>query len=356
MVNLDQFLARNQRSWDDLDSLLKRSGRGARNLGPGEIDDLLRLYQLTSTHLSYASTNFTDPGLTARLSQLVSQAGALIYGTRPLSFRDFGRFFTRTIPAALYHSRRFILVSALFLFGPAVAMGVWLANSPTAINASAPPALRQAYVDHDFASYYRSNPSAEFAAHVWTNNVVVSLEVFALGALLCVGTLVVLAINGANVGIAAGLFAAAGQSPKFWGLILPHGLLELTSVAIAGAAGMRLGWALIDPGDRTRRDAIAEEGRQAIVLVLSTVFTLAVSGTIEGFVTGSALSTPVRVGIGVGVEVCFLAYALILGRRAHALGLTGAIGEGRVGWATTGDIVGSSSTATSTEVTKVRPT
>ncbi len=102
---------------------------------------------------------------------------------------------------------------------------------------------------------------------------------------------------------------------------------------IAGGAGLSLGWALIDPGDRRRREALAEAGRRAIVLILGTVITLAVAGTIEGFVTGSALPTAARVGIGVVVEVAFLAYAVGCGRVAHKKGLTGAIGEtDATGW------------------------
>ena len=106
----------------------------------------------------------------------------------------------------------------------------------------------------------------------------------------------------------AGLFHAAGQAPKFLGLILPHGLLELTAVCVAGAAGLRLGWTIIDPGDRPRGVALAEEARQAMVIVLGLVVVFAAAGIIEGFVTGSALPTFVRVGIGVAAEVGFLLY------------------------------------------------
>jgi uncharacterized membrane protein SpoIIM required for sporulation len=134
-------------------------------------------------------------------------------------------------------------------------------------------------------------------------------------------------LNGANVGVAAGLFAAAGQNAKFYRLVLPHGLLELTAVVIAGGAGLRLGWSLIDPGDRLRRDALREEGRRTVVLVLGLIATFAVAGLIEGFVTGSPLPTVVRVGIGVAAASAFVLYAWAYGRRAAGLGLTGALGE-----------------------------
>jgi len=166
---------------------------------------------------------------------------------------------------------------------------------------------------------------------------VVAFEAFALGILGCVGTFYVLLLNGANLGVAAGLFAAVGQQAKFWGLILPHGMLELTSVFIAGGAGLRLGWTLIDPGDRRRAEALAEEGRRAVVIVLGLVLSFAVAGSIEGFVTGRPWPTALRVGIGALAEAAFLTYVTVCGRRAAAQGLTGALGEeDGGGWLSTG--------------------
>jgi uncharacterized membrane protein SpoIIM required for sporulation len=127
--------------------------------------------------------------------------------------------------------------------------------------------------------------------------------------------------------VAGGLFGAVGQQAKFWGLILPHGLLEITAVCIAGGAGLRLGWTLIDPGDRLRRAAVAEEGRRALAIVAGLVLVFAAAGTIEGFVTGSTLPTWARVGIGVVGEAVLLSWLFVRGRAAAREGLTGALDE-----------------------------
>jgi uncharacterized membrane protein SpoIIM required for sporulation len=327
-MDIDQFLARNTATWDRLHQLTRTAGGGVRHLSSGELRELIALYQRTASHLSYAQTNFRDATLTARLSQELAASGAVIYGSRPRSLRAAGQFFTRTFPAALWRIRGFVVVSAVLTLGPTIAVGAWLANSPKAVDASAPAAVRQAYVNQDFAAYYSSQPAAAFATEVYTNNIRVAALAFAGGILICIPTAYLLISNGAGVGQAAGLFAAAGQSSKFYGLILPHGLLELTSVIIAGAAGLRLGWAVIDPGDRTRATAIAEEGRRSVVLVLGVIVTLLIAGLIEGFVTGSGLPTSVRVGIGVAVEAAFVVYAVGLGRSAAAQGFTGALNEG----------------------------
>jgi len=326
-VDIDRFLAANQPAWDRLVVLCDRAERGVRRLQPTEIDELVRLYQRASSHLSYARTYFADPALTARLTALVARANAIVYGTRPHTLRAFGRFFTTTFPAAVWDARRFVAISAAFFFVPAIVLGAWLAHSPRALDATAPAALRQTYVDHDFAAYYRDQHSAQFAAQVQTNNIEVAFLAWAGGITGGLLTIITLATNGASVGEAAGLFANAGKQAQFYGLILPHGLLELTSVVIAGGAGLSLGWALISPGDRTRAAALAVEGRRSVTIAAGLIVTFLVAGTIEGFVTGSALATAVRVGIGAVVEVTFVSYVVILGRAAAARGFTGALGE-----------------------------
>ena len=326
-MDVDSFLTANQPTWDRLTALLAKAGRGVGRLSPQELEELVVLYQRASTHLSYARTNYRDPGLSATLSGLVARAGAVVYGTRPRTLRAVGRFFAVTFPGAVWHSRRFVAAGAALFLVPAFAIGLWLANSPAAVEASGPKAVREAYVQQDFEQYYRSAPAAEFASQVFTNNVQVSIMAFAGGIAFCVLTAFVLVTNGAHVGVAAGLFASVGQQAKFWGLILPHGLLELTAVFIAGGAGLRLGWTLIDPGDRTRKTALAEEGRRALVVVLGLVLVFAAAGTIEGFVTGSSLPTWARVGIGVVGEVTLLSYLAVRGRAAASAGLTGALGE-----------------------------
>jgi uncharacterized membrane protein SpoIIM required for sporulation len=326
-VDIDRYIASNAPVWGRLAQLTAKARRGPGRLDAAELDELVQLYQRVATHLSYARTYYRDPALTAQLSGLVARSGAVVYGTRPRTLRAVGGFFAVTFPAAVWNARHFVLVAALATLLPAAAMAIWLASSPTAVEATAPPAVREAYVNHNFEAYYSSAPASEFASSVFSHNVLVAFIAFAIGVLFCVGTLYVLIGNGASVGVALGLFAAVQQQPKFWGLILPHGMLELTSVFIAGAAGLRLGWTLIDPGDRPRLTALAEEGRRAVVIVIGLILTFCVAGAIEGFVTGRPWPTALRVGIGALAEAAFLTYVVVLGRRAAARGLTGALGE-----------------------------
>jgi uncharacterized membrane protein SpoIIM required for sporulation len=326
-VDIDRFIETHQPAWRRLDDLTRRGQRGIRRLSPDDIDELVRHYQRVSGHLSLARTYYRDDALVTHLTGLVARAGALVYGTRVRTLRAAVRFVTHTFPAAMWHARWFIGAAAALFLLPAAAVAVWLATSPAALDLAGPEALREAYVAEDFADYYTRDPSAQFAALVTTNNIRVAATAFAAGVLVCIPTAFILVLNGANVGVAAGLFAAAGQQPLFWGLILPHGLLEVTAVFVAGGAGLRLGWALVDPGDRPRRSALTDEGRRAVVIVVGLVGVFLIAGLIEGFVTGAPWPTWLRVGIGVTAWAAFTVYAVALGRAAAAQGLTGALGE-----------------------------
>ncbi len=218
-------------------------------------------------------------------------------------------------------------VSAALFFIPALITGAWLAVSPEAVELTAPESLRRAYVEEDFENYYSSSHAAQFSTEVLVNNIQVSFTAFVGGALLCLGGALLLAFNGMNVGVAGGLFASVGQLDKFFGLILPHGLLELSAIVIAGGAGLRVGWAIIVPGDVRRSEAAMLEARRSVAVVLGLIGAFIVAGLIEGFVTPSGLPTFARVGIGAAV-MCLFAYWIVqYGRAAEAMGATGVMGE-----------------------------
>ena len=120
---------------------------------------------------------------------------------------------------------------------------------------------------------------------------------------------------------------SAGRADVFAGLILPHGLLELTIIFVAAGAGLRLGWSWIAPGKRTRSQALATEGRAVGALALGLAVWLLLSGLVEAFVTPSTLPAWVRVLIGGLVWLAFLTYVFTLGRRAARSGATGDVEE-----------------------------
>jgi uncharacterized membrane protein SpoIIM required for sporulation len=304
---------------------VRRSGRDPAKLSSAELEELVRLHLRTSSHLSTVRTVHRDPELAAHLSSLVARSAAIVHGTRPRAWSVLVRSVTHTFPAAVWHARWAIVASALLFNVAFAAVAIWLAVTPAAYEAAIPEEARRAYLEEDFEAYYSSEPATAFAARVFTNNAGVGALAFGTGIALGIPTVLVLLLNGANVGVAAGLFHAAGDPGRFWGLILPHGLLELTAVFIAGGAGLRLGWAIIAPGDRLRREALAEEGRRSVVIVLGLVAVFAIAGALEGYVTPAPWPTWARVGTGALVWAVVCAYLVVYGRRAAAAGSTGAL-------------------------------
>jgi uncharacterized membrane protein SpoIIM required for sporulation len=320
-MDVDVFAAAHRAEWDRLAELLRR---GPRLRGP-EADELVVLYQRAATHLSIVRSIAPDPVLVGRLSSLVARARAAVTGTPAPTWREIGVFFTHRLPAAIYLSRRWWGVTALVSLLVCGVLAAWVATDPDVqVTIAAPEDVRaMTRPGGDFESYYSSAPAASFAAQVWTNNAWVAAGALVLGVLFGLPVLLVLALNAANIGVAAGLMVAAGRGGVFFGLVTPHGLLELTAVFVAAGTGLRLGWTVVDPGGSTRAEALARQGRTVVAVALGLVCVLLVSGVIEAFVTPSGLPTWARIGIGVVAEAAFLAYVFVLGRRAATAGETG---------------------------------
>jgi uncharacterized membrane protein SpoIIM required for sporulation len=328
-VDIDWYIARNQSSWERLNGLTIRARRRVDELQPSELDELLQLYQRTSAQLSYARTYFHDPGLTARLTHLVANASGVIYGKRARTPRTLRTFFAVTYPAAVWDSRRFVMIGAAFMFVPALLIGAWLIHDPRALDASGSRTERQHYVRDQFEQYYSDQPHALFFTKVTVNNILVAFEAFGGGAAFMLFGILALVANGVNLGVVGAWMITAGSGERFFGLIAPHGLLELSAICIAAGAGLRLGWVLIAPGDRTRGAAAAEQGRRSIAIAMGIPTMFICAGTIEGFVTGSNLAPGLRILIGVVAWVAYVTYLVVFGRRAAAQGYTGELGEVR---------------------------
>lgn len=318
-MDIDAFVAAHQGAWWRLQQLTE-AARKVTKVSPDELDELVHLYQRSGANLAFARVEYaSDSALVNRLTLLVSDAHGVLYGVRDTEVkRGIIQFATVTFPAAIYALRKFILVATILTFLPWAVFQIWLSVSPKAFDVAAPDGSGQQYINQDFEDYYSNQPSQNFATQVFFNNIRVGFLAFAAGILLCVVTAALLAWNGANGGMAGGLFTHAGQADKFWGLILPHGMLELSAVIVAGAAGLRIGWAIIDPGDRPRFNALTDEARKSGSVLVGLVVAFLLAATVEGFVTGKPWPTSVRIGIGVFVFLLFwgwtIAYAIRLRR------------------------------------------
>ena len=317
-MDLDAFVSRHAAEWQRLEQLSRR-----RRLSGDEADELVLLYRRAATHLSLVQSRTPDPVTAARLSGLLARArAATVGGARQRGWAALGHGITVDFPVAVYLAWRWWCAVATTSTIVSLAMMFYLRDHPERISRVLSSSAVRQLVDHDFSDYYSAHPAQSFAAQVWTNNALVAAECMFLGITI-VGTLYFLFQNVLGVGVVGGAMLGAGKAGVFWGLILPHGLLELTAVFVSAGVGLRVGWSWIAPGPLPRSESLAQAGRAAVVVSVGLVGVLFVSGVIEAFVTPSGLPTAARIGIGVLAEAGFLAYVIVLGRRGVRLGHTG---------------------------------
>lgn len=318
-MDLDAYVAAHSREWVRLEQLVRQRRRTG-----SESDELVDRYQQVATHLSVIRTSAPDAEVVAYLSSLLHKARIAMLGARVLSWRAVGIFFAQQFPAALYRMRYWwlgcmagnVVVTALLMW--------WLIDHPEVEQTLLSPQEVDDLVSNDFESYYSEHAASAFATRVWLNNAWVSALCIVLG-ILGLPVLWLLFQNVLNVAVIGSIMTRHDRADLFWGLILPHGLLELTAVFVAGGVGLRLFWSWVEPGGVSRANALARAGRTAITCALGLAAVLLVSGIIEAFVTPSPLPTWARIAIGVLAEVAFLLYVFILGRQAARAGHTGDI-------------------------------
>ncbi|WP_345219212.1 stage II sporulation protein M [Georgenia halophila] len=316
-MDTDAFAAVHEPEWRRLEELT-----GQRRLTGPEADELVRLYQTTAGHLSTLRSSAPDPHLVSRLSVLLGQARGRVAGTHELRLSDVVRFFAVSVPAAFYRVRWWTVVVATLWIALGAVVAVHTARTPEAMAQLGTPTQLERYARDAFAAYYNNYPAPDFAAQVWTNNAWIAAQCIGLG-ITGVFPLYVLYQNAVGVGQTAAIMDVYGDLDVFFALILPHGLMELTAVFVAGGTGLKLFWTLVAPGRRTRGYALAQEGRSLVTVAVGLVVVLGVSGLVEGFVTGSFLPTWAELTIGALVLGAYWTYTLVPGRRAVRAGETG---------------------------------
>jgi uncharacterized membrane protein SpoIIM required for sporulation len=316
-MDLDALATARHDDWERLDALARRP-----RLDGAAADELIERYQAGASDLSLVQATAGSTALGDRLSISLARARLRFTGTSENPLRQLGHFALVGLPAALYRLRWLTLAVAVATFAVASLYVIWVAADPRVLaNLGSEEELR-ALAEEGFVAYYSENPAASFAGSVWTNNAWIAAQCVAFGITGVWVPWVVLQ-NAQNLGITAAVMFAYDEADTFFLYIAPHGLLELTCVFVAAAAGLRIFWAWVSPGPRTRGAALAEDARALFAVAIGLVFFLLVAGLIEGFVTPAPWPWPVKIGIGALALGWLLTWMLVLGRRAARAGETG---------------------------------
>ena len=308
-----EFIAKKQKSWDELEALLNH----ARGANAGQLNRLGYLYRRVTSDLAVARRDFPQDRCVPYLNALASRAHSAVYQTSPFKRGTLRQFLLFGFPSLFRENLTFIVV-AFLMFTLPFAAAYWTALST--------PELAEQIIPERFASHIReleddawNDTSAEnrnlFASFVMTNNIRVAFFAFAGGIMFMVGSAYILVINGIFIGVIAGLCHVNGVALALWSFVSPHGYIELTTIFIAGGAGLKLGYALIAPSLFTRKRTLTDAARTAIQLLGGCVALLVVAGIIEGFVSPSSLLPEVKIGFGAVTGILLFTYLFAMKAR-----------------------------------------
>ncbi|MGE8361212.1 stage II sporulation protein M [Pseudomonas sp.] len=284
-------------------------------------------YRRLCQHLALAESRGYSNHLVEYLQQLVLRGHQQFYRHRsPLGTQLIG-FLLVGFPRLVRAEWRSVAAASLLFFGSLLGMGVLTYLFPDLIYSVVSPdqvANMERMYDPDarrlgrFGDRGSSDDWAMFGFYIM-NNIGIAFQTFASGLLLGLGSLFFLLFNGLMIGAVAGHLTQIGYSETFWSFVIGHGAFELTAIALAGAAGFKLGWALLAPGRLTRGEALRRAASRAVRLVGGVVAFLLLAAFIEAYWSSMTFATPtIKYVVGAALWALVLAYLLLAGRGDHA--------------------------------------
>jgi uncharacterized membrane protein SpoIIM required for sporulation/uncharacterized RDD family membrane protein YckC len=301
--------------------------KGLSALGERRVRDFVADYRSLSSDLARLRTATRNAEATELfyLSRLVGAAHNLLYRERRASLRDAGRFIFHDVPREIRRSAAAIALAAVLLFLPATIAAIAVIQHPAVAAVFIPGGMldraQEGIKRAEEGTGYIEDPQVfrpVMASGIIRNNIQVTFAAFAAGITAGIGTLVALVLNGVSFGGVIGLYQSKGILPLLVAFVAPHGVLELTAICIAGGAGFLIAAAMLLPGNRTRRRALAENGRRSIVMIAGSTLMLLVAGTIEGLISPIPY-WPLEWKLAVAGVTALLLYLYIRGRRPRTV-------------------------------------
>jgi uncharacterized membrane protein SpoIIM required for sporulation len=303
-------------AWARLEAMLGRARGRPERLGAAGVLELGALYRSAAADLAQARRRFPGDPFVARLEALVVRARQVVYADAG-SRRSVRAFVLDGYWRLVVDRRLALAVAAALLFGAATFAFVWGLVDQDAAAGLVPGSFIDGADPPRGDRGLTTSQSAAFSSEIFTNNIQVTFVGFAAGLLFSVGGALLLAYNGLILGAVLGVAAANGNLAQLLRLIVAHGILELSCIVVAGAAGLRMGWALVDPGRATRRAALAAQARPAMAVVLGTAPWLVIAGLVEGYVSPAGWGGAGPYVVGLGLGAAYWGLVIARGRRGR---------------------------------------
>jgi uncharacterized membrane protein SpoIIM required for sporulation len=313
---MNRFITERKSAWQRLEDLLTLLDRSSlRRLHREEVRELGRIYRRTASDLAIARAESRDPRLINYLNSLVIRAHGRIYRADAQGGRRLREFFGRDFPRTFRRTWRYTALAfvVFWVFGLIGFLGTW--RDAEFSEFTGVPAEKRYEIEASVRWWEDLNEANQIGSTwIMTNNIKVMFYAFALGGMLGLGTLYVLAYNGALNGAILALVYRAGYGNDLVAFMVGHGVIELSCIFLAGGAGLLIGSAFLMPGDLSRADALKVRGLDAIRLIAGCVPILVVAGTIEGFISPAPINPAIKFGIGALTGLALYSYLLLAGR------------------------------------------
>ena len=311
------FETAHAREWTEFEGFLEK-GKGF------DAAEMPARFRRICQHLALAQERRYSADLVDRLNRLALRGHHLLYANRRRESQQVLEFMLAGFPRLVRQEWRLVVAAALLFFGPLLALIAILQQFPDfAHYLLAPEQIASFHQMYDPANRRLGMREADtsvymFGFYIW-NNVRIGFQTFAGGMLAGVGSAWFLGANGVIIGAVAGYLTQAGFGETFWSFVAGHSAWELSAIALSGAAGMRLGMAIIAPGGRSRRAALVSAARPAVRMMYGAAFMFLGAAFVEAFWSPlTEVPVDVKVLAGIAAWVVLLAYLLLAGRSRAA--------------------------------------
>jgi len=322
-MSSNRFINTRRNAWQRLEDLLALLDRSSlRRLNREEVRELGRIYRRTASDLAIARAESRDPRLVNYLNSLVIRAHGRIYQADAQGGRRVRDFFTRDFPQTFRRTWRYtaITFSFFWVFALIGFVGTW--RDPEFSEFAGIHPMMRHVVDARIHWWEELNKENQVgSSEILTNNIGVTFYAFALGAMFGVGTLYLMAYNGAMFGALFALVYRAGYGNDLLAFVVGHGVIELSCIFIAGGAGLLIGSALLVPGDLSRADALKTRGLEAVRLIAGCAALLVLAGIIEGFISPAPIHPAIKFTVAALTGIALYSYLLLVGREEEKKGM-----------------------------------
>lgn len=319
-MKVSDLLESRQCKWRALENLCTAmGGRSRRRINPEIVAEFTSLYRAACADLALADAYQLPSETVTYLHQLVGRAHNQLYRSRMFNFRHWGYELFVTVPQRLYADNALRLAFAIF-WGFFIATGVMVYANPDLAEKIVPREMLT-MLDESFSQPVNERHALEGSGMVGfyiNNNTSIGLRCFAFGLFFGVGGLFVTVFNAAMLGASFGHMVRSPHAENFFQFVTAHGPMELTAIVVSAAAGMRLGFALVDTRGFTRDASLRRTAAEVMPLMGAAMIMFCIAALIEGFLSPSPAPYWVKAATGAVTSGLLVFYFVGLGRPRRA--------------------------------------